>query len=360
MGPTIAYRRSCPWWPLLKKSHSLEIVGLFSKMQTYASEAFLQATAEGQTSTAEEIRGFAVQFDELRGKFDGLPPVASGRPLGEVLETGEARVQASKALQTIDSEIAKEKDDDDSTNLSLAATIQALESLVVAWPTATSSDAGELQKRMLSSCAALEAWTFEAVTKGPVKQVTGLLQFAAEYDGRRVKLTEPEPEAASEALRPRLASEAAKRFLQQADQDSKRDLSGFCGLRPLSIVCRGKDAASKLSVTATALFVLLWVFPGAGKDQRDEGQPAAGEPQSCSRRHPGRKRLTRSPARCFSGSWPPPRTAGFSWLHVHPQETQVSTNIAKAGVRRLREQIMCVTVLRNMLGPPSSFFVACQ
>ena len=46
-----------PWWPVLKKSHSLEVVGLFSKMQTYASEAFLQATAEGQTATAEEIRG---------------------------------------------------------------------------------------------------------------------------------------------------------------------------------------------------------------------------------------------------------------------------------------------------------------
>ena len=202
-----------PWWPLLK-SHSLEIVGLFSKMQTYASEAFLQATAEGQTSTAEEIRGFAVQFDELRGKFQGLPPVASGRPLGEVLETGEARVQASKALQSINAEIAKEKDDDDTTNLSLATTIQALESLVVAWPTATSSDAEELEKKMLSSCAALEAWTFEAVTKGPVNQVTGLLQFAAEYDGRRAKLP-PEP---AEALRPRLASEAATRFLQQADQ----------------------------------------------------------------------------------------------------------------------------------------------
>ena len=115
-----------------------------------------------------------MQFDELRGKFDGLPPVASGRALGEVLETGEARVQASKALETIDAEIAKEKDDDDKTNLSLAATVQALESLVVAWPVATSGESEELQKRMLSSCAALEAWAQEAVSKGPVGQVGGL------------------------------------------------------------------------------------------------------------------------------------------------------------------------------------------
>ena len=61
-----------PWWPHLKKSHSLEVVGIFSKMQTYASDAFMQATADGQTATAEEIRGFAVQFDELRGKLLGL------------------------------------------------------------------------------------------------------------------------------------------------------------------------------------------------------------------------------------------------------------------------------------------------
>jgi len=243
-----------PWWPLLK-SHSLEIVGLFSKMQTYASEAFLQATAEGQTSTAEEIRGFAVQFDELRGKFQGLPPVASGRPLGEVLETGEARVQASKALQSINAEIAKEKDDDDTTNLSLATTIQALESLVVAWPTATSSDAEELEKKMLSSCAALEAWTFEAVTKGPVNQVTGLLQFAAEYDGRRAKLP-PEP---AEALRPRLASEAATRFLQQADQE----LAKTSGMRANLLLESLKAAAAAIpgeSGSPEARTVLLRVM----------------------------------------------------------------------------------------------------
>ena len=28
-----------PWWPSLKSSRSLEIVGLFSKMQSYAHEA---------------------------------------------------------------------------------------------------------------------------------------------------------------------------------------------------------------------------------------------------------------------------------------------------------------------------------
>ena len=59
------------WWPWLRKGHSLEVVGLFSKMQSYAQEAFMQATRQGDKAAAEEIRAFAVQFDDLRLQFEG-------------------------------------------------------------------------------------------------------------------------------------------------------------------------------------------------------------------------------------------------------------------------------------------------
>lgn len=45
-------------------------------------------------------------------------------------------LQVSKALETVAQELAKTTDDDASTNLSLAATIEALEALKVAWPVA--------------------------------------------------------------------------------------------------------------------------------------------------------------------------------------------------------------------------------
>lgn len=60
------------WWPWLH-SHSLEVVGLFSKMQSYAQEAFMQAARAGDKAGAEEIRAFAVQFDDLRTQFEGRP-----------------------------------------------------------------------------------------------------------------------------------------------------------------------------------------------------------------------------------------------------------------------------------------------
>ena len=37
-----------------------------------------------------------MQFDSLRAQFEGLPPSA-GRALGEVLESGEAKIQVAKA-----------------------------------------------------------------------------------------------------------------------------------------------------------------------------------------------------------------------------------------------------------------------
>ncbi|CAK9101987.1 unnamed protein product [Durusdinium trenchii] len=199
-----------PWWPHLKSSHSLEIVGLFSKMQSYAQEAFLAAAKAGHSESAEEIRGFAVQFDELRAKFEGLP-AASGRPLGEALESGEAKIQVAKALDVVDAEVAKSADDDESTNLSLATTIQALESLKMAWPVASKSDSEELYERLKNSCSGLEKFIIDTISSCPVEQITSFLQFAQEYDSRRSTIDGSEP------LRPRLTSDASVRYLSQAE-----------------------------------------------------------------------------------------------------------------------------------------------
>ncbi|CAJ1384146.1 unnamed protein product [Effrenium voratum] len=203
-----------PWWPVLKSSHSLEIVGLFSKMQSYANQAFLAAANAGNTETAEEIRGFAVQFDSLRAQFEGLPPSA-GRALGEVLESGEAKIQVAKALDTVEKELAKTTDDDDSTNLSLGNAIQALESLKVAWPVASKEEPPEsLVERIKKTMAALESWTFEAMQgAASAEQVQSLMQFAQEYDRRRIE------EFKSEPLRPRLTSEAAMKYLKRAESE---------------------------------------------------------------------------------------------------------------------------------------------
>lgn len=199
-----------PWWPSLKASRSLEIVGLFSKMQSFAHEAFLTAAKAGDSAAAEEIRGFATQFDELRGKFAGLP-AASGRPLGEALEAGEAKIQVAKSLDIVDAEVAKTTDDDESSNLSLGTTIEALEALKVAWPLGGAEDAA-LQQRLERSCRGLEMFTFEAVNTAPVEQLTSFMQFAQEYDLRHIAL-----EPASSALRPRLATKAALKCLQRAE-----------------------------------------------------------------------------------------------------------------------------------------------
>lgn len=205
-----------PWWPSLKSSRSLEIVGLFSKMQSYAHEAFLTAAKGGDTSAAEEIRGFAMQFDELRGKFTGLPEASGSRPLGEALEAGEAKIQVAKSLDIVDAEVAKTTDDDESTNLSLGTTIEALEALKVAWPLGGQDD-GELEERLQRSCRGLEDFTFEAINTSPVEQLTSLMQFAQEYDVRHSILV-----PGSDALRPKLATKAALKCLQRAEGELEK------------------------------------------------------------------------------------------------------------------------------------------
>ncbi|CAJ1366533.1 unnamed protein product [Effrenium voratum] len=227
-----------PWWPVLKSSHSLEIVGLFSKMQSYANQALAscgvwqgvrvevkfrrfpgrsERAASAQRPASRELpsgRGFAVQFDSLRAQFEGLPPSA-GRALGEVLESGEAKIQVAKALDTVEKELAKTTDDDDSTNLSLGNAIQALESLKVAWPVASKEEPPEsLVERIKKTMAALESWTFEAMQgAASAEQVQSLMQFAQEYDRRRIE------EFKSEPLRPRLTSEAAMKYLKRAESE---------------------------------------------------------------------------------------------------------------------------------------------
>eukprot|EP00434_Breviolum_minutum_P016619 symbB.v1.2.014652.t1/scaffold1063.1/size201213/7 len=205
-----------PWWPSLKSSRSLEIVGLFSKMQSYAHEAFLTAAKGGDTSAAEEIRGFAMQFDELRGKFTGLPEASGSRPLGEALEAGEAKIQVAKSLDIVDAEVAKTTDDDESTNLSLGTTIEALEALKVAWPLGGQDDS-ELEERLQRSCRGLEDFTFEAINTSPVEQLTSLMQFAQEYDVRHSILV-----PGSDALRPKLATKAALKCLQRAEGELEK------------------------------------------------------------------------------------------------------------------------------------------
>jgi len=214
-----------PWWPLLKDSHALEVVGIFSKLQTYAHKAFEKAAASGEESTCKAIRGFAEEFDALRARFTDLPPSAAGRGLGEVLEAGEAKLLVLKALDSIDAEVAKTKDDDKSTNLSLAATVQALESVKTAWPQAMNADSPEeLSARMDRSCVALETWTEDAAKLCPASKIGGLLKFADEYDSRRSQV---EPAAAKGALRTRIASLAALKYLKvvQAELDKEKGLN---------------------------------------------------------------------------------------------------------------------------------------
>eukprot|EP00930_Biecheleria_cincta_P017026 TRINITY_DN13650_c0_g1_i1.p1 TRINITY_DN13650_c0_g1~~TRINITY_DN13650_c0_g1_i1.p1 ORF type:complete len:1021 (-),score=276.62 TRINITY_DN13650_c0_g1_i1:561-3623(-) len=206
------------WWPLLKDTHTMEVIGIFSKLQTYANESFLKASASGDTATAESIRSFAQQFDGLRARFEGLPPSEEGgRPLGEVLEAGEAKICVNKALDSINKEVAKTKDDDKTTNLSLAATIQALEALVVAWPKIDEEARAELVEKLTASCEGLEAWTDEtaAALVGGAK-VGSLLKFADEYDSRRSRI---EPPPAAGALKVRIASRAALGYLSQAEAE---------------------------------------------------------------------------------------------------------------------------------------------
>lgn len=238
-----------PWWPILKSSRSLEVVGLFSKMQSFAREAFLTAAKAGDSAAAEEIRGFATQFDELRGKFAGLP-AASGRPLGEALEAGEAKIQVAKSLDIVDAEVAKTTDDDESTNLSLGTTIEALEALKVAWPLGGDE---ALQHRLERSCQGLELFTFEAVNTAPVEQLTSLMQFAQEYDLRHIAL-----EPSSSALRPRLATKAALKCLQRAEGE----LLKTEGMKPHVLLDSLKavvaiNPASEDSETRTALLRVM-------------------------------------------------------------------------------------------------------
>lgn len=223
------------WWPFLKdaSAHNLEIVGIFSKVHSYANQRFTEATASGKKEDIEGIRGFAGKFDDLRASFDGLPPAADGA-LGETLTIAEAKGTILKNLGILDAEIAKTTDDDKETNLSLAAVVQALEVVASAWTGMSSDVDEELKAKVDTTCKAVEEWTDQEAAKLPPGRVSSLLKFAEEYDSRRIRI---DPSAAR--LRPRIAAHAATAYLKVTEAQLAKE----GGLKPHLLLESLKGAA---------------------------------------------------------------------------------------------------------------------
>jgi len=222
-----------PWWPKIKDASgvSLELVGLFSKVHTCASQEFMQATKEGDSETAEAIRDFAKKFDALRPAFEGLPPPteAEQRGLAATLEFSEAKATVEKQLGILDAEFAKTAGDDKAAQLSLAIMVQALEALVPVWATVFENDpsySAQLQK----TCGNIETWAVQASSGCPTKKADNLLKFAEAYDDRRVRLAPPEPEDGS--LHRRIAEKAADAHLKAVE----RELAKETGLNPMALL----------------------------------------------------------------------------------------------------------------------------
>lgn len=205
-----------PWWPYLKDvgSASLQLVGVFSKVQTFATKSFMEATEKGDAATGEKIKAFAIAFDGSRERFAGLPPMAGGS-LVENLAVGEVRIAAMKHLSILDTEVAKASDGGDSTKLSLAASVQALESLTAVWSAASKFD--ELRDHLGSTCDALEAWVSNTAAKCTAGKVSHLVKFSEEYDARRVNLVPPAPKQGQ--LAPRIALIATDAHLSAAEAE---------------------------------------------------------------------------------------------------------------------------------------------
>jgi len=211
-----------PWWPYIPESGTsaatLSFIGIFSKMQTFATDAFKKAGDAGDTATADSIKGFAAKFDQLRAKFEGLPP-AEHAGLGEQLEAAQIAGAINKHIKTFHSELAKTKDDDASTQLSLAATIQALEQLVGLWPSRPETETDCIMS-LASACNDLEKWAEEKAQTSAANKVDGLLKLAEEYDARREKLVPPEIKNGS--LYGRIQSHAVKGHLKGIEAELKK------------------------------------------------------------------------------------------------------------------------------------------
>lgn len=237
-----------PWWPLVKDIDgvSLELVGLFSKVHTTASQEFISANEDGDSETAQAIRDFAKKFDALRPAFEGLPPPteAEQRGLAATLDFNQAKATVDKQLDKLSKEYDKATDGDKSTQLSLAITVQALEALVPAWPTVLKEDAS-YGDRLQKTCGNIESWAVQAATTCGPKKVDGLVKFAENYDDRRRRLSPPEPEAGP--LRRRIAEKAAEVHLKGAEAELAKEK----GFNVMALLESFRSAVAAFQVDAT-------------------------------------------------------------------------------------------------------------
>jgi len=229
-----------PHWPELKDDSSivLQVVGAFSKLQTLACQDFIAVSKAGQATVAGQIREFATKFDALRVEFEGLPPAAGG-PLKDCLVLGEATATVEKQLTFLVAEIANPTSDAKLLQLSLSGIVQAFEALVPIWDLVAGQEEA-LMVRFSEICISVEAWVDGLAAASSTADVGSLLTFAEEYDGRRTKLSPPEP--ASGKLQPRIALQAADKHTTLVEAE----LAKADGLNPIKLLDAFKAAAAAL------------------------------------------------------------------------------------------------------------------